>query len=173
MERSDIIEIVRQGKLFMNQAERTRWQVMECKKRYDETMTKLDKLRRRMVFVERETPEILELVSVMMDLEVVRVEKKSMENKFKNLIAASISYTLTAVELLNVDSTYISSQIVLVLRQAVMLIRSVRELNIDFSSIYAQAVKTRILMNCINDKENRMVYGSISRYLNQLINSIE
>lgn len=173
MERSDIIELVQQGKQFIHKAEQIRWQIIECQKRYDETMAKLDKLRRRMVFVERETPGTLELVNVMMDLELVREEKKNMDNKFKNLIAASISYILTAVETLNIDTAYMSSQITLVLRQAVMLIRSVRELNIDFSSIYAQAVKTRILVNFTKDDENRMVYGSILRYLNQLISSIE
>ena len=146
---------------------------MECQKRYDETKVKLDKLRRRMVFVETGTPETLELVNAMVELEVAREEKRSMDNKLKNFIAASLSYTMTAIESLDVDSTYLNGQITFLLRQAVMLIRSIRELNIDFSSIYAQAITTRIKMNYTYDEDNRMSYGDISRYLNQLINSIE
>lgn len=172
MERSDIIEMVRQGKHYMDKAEQARWRLLECQKRYEETMAELDKLRRRMVFVENGTPGTLELVNTMMGLEKLREDKKNIENKFKNFLNVSLSYTLSAVESLNIDSAYITNQIVLVLRQAVMIIRSTREQNIDFSCIYAQAIKAKIMVNYINE-ENRMRYGNISRYLNQLINSIE
>ena len=172
MERSDIIEMVRHGKHYMDKAEQARWRLLECQKRYEETMVELDKLRRRMVFVENGMPGTLELVNTMMELEKVREEKKSIENKFKNFLNASLSYTLTAVESLNIDSSYITNQIVLVLRQAVLIIRSTREENIDFSCIYTQAIKAKIMVNYINE-ENRMRYSNISRYLNQLINSIE
>lgn len=173
MERSDIIEIVRQGMRYMEKAEQTRWRVMEFQKRYDETMAEIDKLRRRMVFVENGTSETLELVNAIMELEKLREEKRGAENRLKSFINVGLSYTLSAVELFTKDSTFIADHIALVLRQAVMLVRSNKELSIDFSCIYMQAVKTKIILNYTNDEENRMRYGNILRHLNQLINSIE
>lgn len=172
MERHDIFEMVQNGKHYMDKAEQARWSVMECQKRYDETIATLDKIRRRMVFVENGTPEFLELVDTIMVLEKLREEKKGLENKLKIFMNASLSYTLTAVESLTIDSTYITNHIALVLRQAVMLIRAIRELDIDLSCIYAQTIKTRIIVNYINT-EKRMRDVNISRYLNQLISSME
>lgn len=173
MERSDLIEMVRQGKHYMDKSEQARWRVMEYHQRYGEAMIKLDKLRRRMVFVENGTPDALELVNILMELEEIREEKKGIENKLKVCLTNCLSYTLSAVESMNIDSTYLTSQISFLLRQAVMLIRSIRELNIDFSSIYAQAITTKIKVRYTHDEDNRMNYGDILRYLNQLINSIE
>lgn len=173
MERGDIVEVVRLGKHYIDKAEQARWHVMECQKRYDEAMSKLDKLRRRMVFVEDGTPNTLELLSALMELEEVKEDKKGAENKLKNFITASISYTLSAVDVLNTDSSYINSRIIYVLRQTVVIIRAIRELNIDFSSISSQVVQTRIIVNYKSDVENRIRYVNISRYLNQLMHSLE
>lgn len=173
MERSDIIEIVRLGKHYIEKAEQARWRVMENQHRYEEAMSKLDKLRRRMVFVESETPENLELVSAIMEVEEARFLKSVSQNKLKLSLTASLSYTLSAFESMSNDSNYLANRINSLLRQAVLIIRSVRESGMDFDAILAQVVKTKIMIMHSGTDEGSYFKESVLRHLNQLISSME
>ena len=173
MERSEIIETVRLGKHYIEKAEQARWRVMESHHRYEEAMSKLDKLRRRMVFVESGTPENLELVSAIIEVEEARKLKNVSEIKLKNSLTSSFSYTLSAYESMSGDSSYVANQILSVLRQAVLIIRSVRELSVDFSSILAQVIRIKFMVFYSGTDEGSVYRRNILRHLNQLINSIE
>lgn len=173
MERSEIIEIVRLGKHYIEKAEQARWRVMEIHHRYEEAMSKLDKLRRRMVFVENGTPVNLELVSAIIEVEEARNLKNVSENKLIVFLTESLSYTLKAYESMSDDSSYIANQVLSVLRQAVLIIRSVRELTIDFSSILAQVLRTKISVMYSGADEGGYYKRNLLRHLNQLINAIE
>lgn len=173
MEQSEIIEIVRLSKQYIEKAEQARWRVMESHHCYEEAMFKLDKLRRRMVFIENETPENLVLISAIMELEKARDLNNVSENKLKAFLIESLSYTLAAYESMNEKSSYIANQILSVLRQAVMIIRSVREMAIDFSSILTQVVRIKIMVMYSCPVEGSYYKRNILRHLNQLINSIE
>ncbi len=173
MERSEIIEIARLGKHYIEKAEQARWRVMESHHRYEEAMSKLDKLRRRMVFVENGTPVNLELVSAIIEVEEARNLKNVSENKLMVFLTESLSYTLTAYESMSDESSYIANQVLSVLRQAVLIIRSVRELTIDFSSILAQVLRTKISVMYSGTDEVGYYKRNLLRHLNQLINAIE
>lgn len=173
MERSEIIEIARLGKHYIEKAEQARCRVMESHHRYEEAMSKLDKLRRRMVFVENGTPVNLELVSAIIEVEEARNLKNVSENKLMVFLTESLSYTLTAYESMSDESSYIANQVLSVLRQAVLIIRSVRELTIDFSSILAQVLRTKISVMYSGTDEVRYYKRNLLRHLNQLINAIE
>ena len=80
---------------------------------------------------------------------------------------------MSAYESMSGDSSYVANQILSVLRQAVLIIRSVRELSVDFSSILAQVIRIKFMVFYSGTDEGSVYRRNILRHLNQLINSIE
>lgn len=165
--------LLRSATKYLSQAEKEEGFVVELDKTFEQKLQELDEHRRELLYLDKGHQDIVDLASLILDIEISRNSLDASKYKLSSYLSASMSY-LTELYAASIESpnSYFLSQVANKLRQIVRIVRSTKNVDVDYSGLMSLAVRCDSLYYCSSKENRNSLIGIINQQIKMLINAI-
>jgi len=158
-------DLMRSATRYITIAEKENAKAIRLNSQIEDKINRLDSLRRGMLYVERGYEDLKELSALLVEIEELRDSLSTSKMRLKVNLASSVGYLVSMFKHLPETTSLPLPKMSGTLRQAVLIVRTSKDLCIDYSELASLSAQCDTFYKCID----RNVKTSMSdHFFNQI-----